>query len=109
MPSDADDQAKLGVKMDWMGSVLIVSGLIFVVYALTDLGHATQGVKSPQILATLCAGIVILGVAVWWEGWIAKQPLLPVDIFQVKMFPAVVGAMFMQYGGLGIFLLYTAF
>lgn len=39
----------------------------------------------------------------------AEQPLLPVEIFKVKMFPAVVGAMFMQYGGLGIFLLYSTY
>ncbi|TGZ80978.1 MFS multidrug transporter-like protein [Ascodesmis nigricans] len=109
MPSDKDERAAFGIKMDWIGTVLIVSGLILVVYALTDCGHTPQGWRAPQIPITFCAGIIILGIAVWWEGWMAEQPLLPVDIFKVKMFPAVVGAMFTQYGGLGIFLLYSAF
>lgn len=109
MPSDNDERASFGIKMDWVGTGLIVSGLILVVYAFTDCGHTPKGWRAPQIPITFCSGIILLSIAVWWEGWVAEQPLLPADIFQVKMFPAVVGAMFMQYGGLGIFLLYTAF
>jgi MFS family permease len=109
MPSDKDERAALGIKMDWPGTVLIVSGLILIVFAFTASPGAPQGWKTPFIAITFTAGIVILGVAVWWEGWMAEQPLLPVEIFKVKMFTAVVGAMFMQYGGLGIFLLYSTY
>jgi MFS family permease len=109
MPSDKDERAALGIKMDWPGTVLIVSGLILIVFAFTALPSAPQSWKTPYIPVTFSAGIVILCVAAWWEGWMAEQPLLPVEIFKVKMFPAVVGAMFMQYGGLGIFLLYTTY
>lgn len=98
-----------GLNMDWGGTVLIVSGLILVVYALTDCARLPGGWGEPVILAMLCIGVVLLCAAVWWEGWMAEQPLVPADIFKVDMFTPVVGAMFMQYGGLGIFLLYTTF
>lgn len=109
MPSDKDERAALGIKMDGPGTVLIVAGLILTVFSFTALPSAPKSWKTPYIPATFSAGIVILCVAGWWEGWKAEQPLLPVEIFKVKMFPAVVGAMFMQYGGLGIFLLYSTY
>jgi len=109
MPCDKDERAAFGIKMDWPGTVLIVSGLILIVFSFTASPGAPRGWKTPYIPASFCAGTVILGLAIWWEGWMAEQPLLPVEIFKVKMFPAVVGAMFMQYGGLGIFLLYSTY
>lgn len=95
--------------MDWPGTILIVSGLILVVYAITDSSRAPQGWRSPNILVTFVAGVCMLLGAVYVEGWVAEQPLLPSHIWRVPMFPAVVAAMFMQYGGLGIFLLYSTF
>ncbi|KAL7273412.1 hypothetical protein RUND412_003738 [Rhizina undulata] len=109
VPSDKDDRDTFPIKMDWPGAILIVSGLILVVFALTDSSNAKDGWRTPYIPVTFCSGVIILACAVYVEGWVAEQPLLPFDIFKVKMFPAVVGAMFMQYGGLGIFLLYSTF
>lgn len=109
MPDDRDERASFGMKMDWPGAAMIVSGLILVVFSFTASPGAPQGWRTPYIPVAFCLGLVTLGIAVWWEGWMAEQPLLPIEIFKVKMFPAVVGAMFMQYGGLGIFLLYTTY
>jgi hypothetical protein len=109
MPSDKDEKAAFGIKMDVPGSILIVSGLVVVVFSLMQSSVARDGWRTPYISVLFCTGLMILAIAVWWEGWKAKQPLLPVDIFKVKMFPAVLGAMFMQYGGLGIFLIYSAY
>ncbi|KAI5803027.1 drug resistance protein [Geopyxis carbonaria] len=109
MPSDFDELAASKIKMDWGGAALIVPGIVLIVYALTDCANAPHGWRTPKIPITFCAGVVILGVAWWWERNMAQQPLLPGDIFKVEMFNAVVGAMFFQYGGLGIFLLYTTF
>ena len=109
MPSDADEYRGFGIKMDWPGTFLIVTGLILVVFSFTASPGAPNNWKTPYIPVTFCCGVIVLGIAVWWEGWMAEQPLLPVEIFKVEMFPAVVGAMFMQYGGLGIFLLYATY
>lgn len=96
-----------GVKMDWLGSFTIISGLILVVFAITDSSHASQGWASPHILVTLILGLIMLGLAFWVEGWVAEQPLLPFSFFQIKyMRPFCVGLLFC-YGTLGIYLLYA--
>lgn len=109
MPSDKDERSDFDIKMDLPGAFFIVSGLILVVFAITASAGATHGWNTPYIPVTLMIGIFSLAIAIWWEGWMAEQPLLPKEIFQVEMFSAVVGSMFMQYGGLGIFLLYSVY
>lgn len=107
IPPDMEEHKNNGVKMDWWGSGAIISGLILVIFAITDSSHAPQGWASPRILVTLILGIGLLGLAFYVEGWVAEQPLLPFDVFKIKgMRPFVIGLLFC-YGPLGIFLLYT--
>lgn len=107
IPSDVEERKAMGVKMDWLGSVLIVSGLILVIFAITDASHAPQGWKTPYIYALLILGALILGVAFYVEGWVAKTPLIPFDMFQVPYLSALFVALFFSDGVLGIFLLYA--
>ena len=93
--------------MDWLGSGLIVSGLILVVFALTDSSHAPQGWKTPYIICTLLIGVALLVLAIWVEGWVASQPLLPFDLFKVPYLAPLMIALFFSYGVLGIWLLYA--
>ncbi|KAH0533887.1 hypothetical protein FGG08_007494 [Glutinoglossum americanum] len=109
IPSDGREQKGLGVKMDWPGAILIVSGLVLVVFAITDSSHAPGGWKSPYILVTLLLGTIILGAAVYVEGWVAEMPLLPAELFKVPRMKALLLALFLTYGSLGIFLFYATF
>jgi len=109
VPSDKEERAVYNIKMDWPGAILIVSGLILVVFSITNCSNTEKGWRTPYILVTLFSGVGLLLVAVWVEGWKAAQPLLPFEIWKVPKFGSVVAAMFMQYGGLGIFLLYSTF
>jgi MFS family permease len=109
VPSDIAERRGLGIKMDWLGSVLIISGLILLVLAVTDSAHAPQGWQTPYIFILFILGALSLCAAMFIEGWVAKQPLLPFDLFKIKMMPALIAALFMQYGTLGIFLLYSTF
>ncbi|RPB00233.1 putative MFS multidrug transporter [Choiromyces venosus 120613-1] len=109
VPSDKEERAAYNIKMDWAGAILIVFGLILVVFSITNYSNAGKGWRTPYIPITLFAGVGFLLVAVWVEGWKASQPLLPFEIWKVPKFGSVVAAMFMQYGGLGIFLLYSTF
>ncbi|PUU76499.1 major facilitator superfamily domain-containing protein [Tuber borchii] len=109
VPSDKEERAVYNIKMDWPGAILIVSGLILVVFSITSCSSAENGWRTPYIPVTFFSGVGFLLVAVWVEGWKAAQPLLPFEIWKVPKFGAVVAAMFMQYGGLGIFLLYSTF
>ncbi len=93
--------------MDWLGSALIVSGLILVVFALTDSSHAPNKWITPYIYVLLIVGAVILGIAAFVEGWVAKSPLLPFDLFTVPHLSALCIALLFSDGVLGIFLLYS--
>lgn len=65
-------------RFDWQGILLIVSGLILVIYAITDFSHAPRGWRTPYISATFCSGLFLLAVAAWWELW--RLPVLRLEI-----------------------------
>ncbi len=107
IPNDMEERRASGIKMDWLGSILIVSGLILVVFAITDASYAPNGWKTSYILVTLIVGILLLGAAVYVEGWVAKNPLIPFDLFEVPYLPALFIALFFLDGVLGVFLLFA--
>lgn len=109
IPSDIKERQQMNVKMDWLGAGLISCGLILVVFAITDSAHAPSGWATWYIIFTLVLGLLLLGIAVYVEGWVAEVPLLPSSLFKVKhMTPLIIGLLFC-YGSLGIFLLYATY
>ncbi|KIW06964.1 uncharacterized protein PV09_02623 [Verruconis gallopava] len=109
IPSDWSVRKNMDVKMDWWGAVLISAGLILIVFAITDSADAPKGWSTPYIYATMIAGILCLIVALYVEGWVAEQPLLPFDLFCVKYMKPLCIALIFQYGVLGNYLLYATF
>lgn len=109
IPSDRQERKGMDVKMDWWGAILISVGLILVVFAITDSAHAPNGWATPYIYVLLIVGVLTLAAAVYVEGWVADEPLLPFDIFQVKYVKPLCAALLFSYGSLGIFLLYATF
>ncbi|KAL1634928.1 hypothetical protein SLS56_002009 [Neofusicoccum ribis] len=109
IPSDRQERKGMNVKMDWWGAILISVGLILVVFAITDSAHAPNGWSNPYIFVLFIVGMLILAAAVYVEGWVAEQPLLPFDIFQVKYMKPLCVALLFSYGSLGVFLLYSTF
>lgn len=106
IPSDSAGRRKNNIKMDWLGSVLVVSGLILSIYAITDSAHAPQRWKTPYVPTLLVVGCLLLGGAVYVEGWVAKLPLLPFDVFAVKSMLPLCLALLLNFGTLGVYLLY---
>ena len=106
VPNDTEERKAMGIKMDWMGSILIVAGLILVVFAVTDSSHAPQGWRTPYVYVTLIIGSLALFAAVYVEGWVASAPLLPPELFKVPYLKPLILALFLSYGVLGVFLLY---
>lgn len=104
IPTDSREHKK--VEMDWLGAALIVSGLILVVFALTDSAGAPDQWRTPYIYVLLIVGSLLLGLAVYVEGFVAKNPLLPFDLFCIPYINPLFIALFFSYGCLGIFLLY---
>ena len=107
IPNDSEERKAMGIQMDWLGSIEIVSGLILVIFAITDASHAPDGWKTPYIYVTLILGALLLGISLYVEGWVATNPLLPFDLFKVPHLPALCVALFFSDGVLGIFLLYA--
>lgn len=67
----------MNVKMHWLGTMTIPTGIILVVFDLTDSSEAPNGWATSYIVATTVIGVVFLTLAVYVEGWIAEAPLLP--------------------------------
>ncbi|KAK4215485.1 major facilitator superfamily domain-containing protein [Rhypophila decipiens] len=112
MPNDFKEAQKKNetqhVVMDWWGMATIVPALVLLTYAITDGTHAPDGWKTPYIIVTLIVGLGFLGAAVYIEGWVAKQPLLPFDLFKPKYMGRLTVALFFGYGVFGIYLLYSS-
>ncbi|OAX79192.1 hypothetical protein ACJ72_06489 [Emergomyces africanus] len=106
IPSDTAEARKQGIKMDYMGAALIVPGLTLTVFAITDSAHAPDGWRSPYVYVCFITGSILLGLAMYVEGWVAKSPLLPFDIFHVPYMKPLVVSLLLFYGCLGVFLLY---
>jgi MFS family permease len=109
VPSDRVPLMSPNSSMDWFGAGTIVPGLILVVFALTDSSHAPDGWTTPYILAPFLIGCSLLAGSIYIEGWVAKNPLLPFDVFQVKYMTPLLISLFFSYGVFGIYLFYASF
>jgi MFS family permease len=108
IPRNLDDK-KPDAKMDWLGVFTIVPGLVLVVFAFTDGGHAPDGWKTPYIYVTLVLGILFLVAAVYVQGWVSAQPLLPPELFKAKYMKRLMTSLFFSYGVFGLYLFYASF
>ncbi|KAB5511645.1 major facilitator superfamily domain-containing protein [Coniochaeta sp. 2T2.1] len=109
IPRDQGEDRHPDVKMDYLGVATIVPGLLLLVFAITDGAHAPNGWGTSYIIVTFIAGILFLVAAVYVEGWVASQPLLPFAIFKPKYMCRLIVALFFAYGTFGIALLYASF
>ncbi|KAL2865290.1 putative MFS multidrug transporter [Aspergillus lucknowensis] len=107
IPRDYKETRKHGSQMDWIGAVLSACGTVLFVFAIAQSSYAPQGWRTPYILVCFILGALILGAMVYFEGWVAKNPLLPGDIFAVKYMKPLAIALLFLYGTLGVFLLYA--
>jgi len=108
VPSSASELDP-AARMDWLGVATIVPGLVLVVFAFTDGGHAPQGWRTPYVYVTLILGVLFLAAAVYVQGWVSEQPLLPPDLFKHKYMKRLMAGLFCSYGVFGLFLFYSSF
>ncbi|CCH72190.1 conserved membrane hypothetical protein [Nostocoides australiense Ben110] len=75
-------------SFDWVGVALSAVGLFCGVFAIQE-GHAYDwgqitGVISVPLL--LVVGAVLLGLFVWWQSRIRREPLVPLGLFRDRNF-----------------------
>ncbi len=112
IPLDLKETRKHGVKMDYWGAITLTAGQVFVVYALIDSTRAADGWRSPQISVLFSIGVVFLVVGTIGESvprLTNDDPLIPLSIFKIPSFGALLGAMLLSFASVGILLLYAVY
>lgn len=104
IPSDGAEKRRQNLKMDWIGSAVIISGVVLLVFSITQSAHA--GWHNAYIPTLFSISIMLLVAAFYFEGWVAKSPLMPPDVFAVPCMTPLFFAIFVLYGTIGIFLLF---
>ncbi|TFK71576.1 efflux transporter [Pluteus cervinus] len=64
-PSDETDR-----RVDWLGAILVTTGLVLVVFVLSDGEIAPHSWKSPYVITCLLLGITLLGAFLFWQRYL---------------------------------------
>lgn len=112
IPRAATTGRNRGVSMDWIGSFLILGGLLLLSYALAAEPYASEhnkidGFATAVVLGPLVAGIACLigALIVVWK--FAKSPLVPLTFFNTCSVVSLSLACMCFYACFGIWLYYT--
>jgi EmrB/QacA subfamily drug resistance transporter len=92
-----DETSPRGV--DWVGALLVASGLGAIVFALLDAPNA-GGIGSPRSIACIAAGIATLGAFVVAEAREA-HPMVPLTLFRSRTFLGTNLLTLLLYAALG--------
>jgi EmrB/QacA subfamily drug resistance transporter len=74
------ESERLRGRFDFVGAALSVAGLVATVYGFIHVAHT--GWRNTQTFAVFVAAIVLLSTFVYYEAKIAKQPMMPMRIFE---------------------------
>jgi EmrB/QacA subfamily drug resistance transporter len=94
-------------KIDFVGVLLSVVGLVLVVYGIVQGGNSGSWAGS-DVLGPLFGGLAVLGFFAWYESRIS-HPSLDVRLFADRRLSASVGAIALLFFGMGGVYFFTAF
>lgn len=86
-------------SIDYLGATLVAFGVTLLLL-VTVWGGTTYSWGSWQIIALVLATLVFLGSFLWREA-VAKEPLLPLELFKIRVFSTSSAMAFLT--GLGLF------
>jgi EmrB/QacA subfamily drug resistance transporter len=78
-----ENDGRKDTRIDWTGAVLCALSLAGTVYALIE--QPRYGWGNPAIGLPLVLGLGLLAVFIWYESR-ADEPMLPLELFQVRNF-----------------------
>jgi EmrB/QacA subfamily drug resistance transporter len=82
-------------RLDLAGLVLVTAGVVALVWGLTRADDVSW--SSPEVAASLAAGVVVLLGFVWWESR-ATSPMVPLRLFRVRDFAVGNATTFLMSG-----------
>ena len=85
-------------RVDWFGAILAVLGLGALVYGLIE--SSRGGFEDPVVMSALIAGGVLL-IAFLFLEWRSLHPMLPLSLFQSRVFAGTNILTFLLYAALG--------
>ncbi|KXS21404.1 MFS general substrate transporter, partial [Gonapodya prolifera JEL478] len=80
-PGTTSDISKSVKRMDYLGTFLLVLGIVFVLLALSEGGNEFAW-DSGFVLGFLFAGVVVLVIFVLVEWKVAVEPVIPLSLFR---------------------------
>ncbi|KDQ19284.1 hypothetical protein BOTBODRAFT_434411 [Botryobasidium botryosum FD-172 SS1] len=73
-------------RVDWIGASIITVGLVLLMFVLGQGQIASQGWKTPYILALLILSLIFIGLFIYWEHYIqiktTRQPLMRLNLWK---------------------------
>ncbi len=88
-------------RVDWLGAVLASGGTICLLLGLTWGGESVYSWDSQQVIGTLGGAGVAFLLFLLVERFVAKEPILPLDLFKNQIFAA--GALLALGAGMALF------
>jgi EmrB/QacA subfamily drug resistance transporter len=95
-----ESRSALAKHIDWLGALAASAGLGGVVYGLIE--SQTRGWSDPLVLGSLLASMACLAGFVWVEANVSS-PMVPLQLFQSRVFAGANLLTLCLYAALGIF------
>jgi Na+/melibiose symporter-like transporter len=90
--------------IDYVGATLGVSGLVMFNFVWNQ--APSVGWNEPYEIGLLCASAVVFTCFIIWENRFAKDPILPLGIFQTRSFSALIPVVMLSFMSFAISLWY---
>ncbi|KAG7883956.1 hypothetical protein KL938_002541 [Ogataea parapolymorpha] len=74
------------LKLDYLGSFLILSAFALISFSLTQVDAAKRRWHTPYIYSLLIVGIFLLGVFILVELYVARDPIMPMQLWNNNNF-----------------------
>lgn len=85
-------------RIDWLGTLAIVTATTFVLLP-TIWGGSTYAWNSPIVIGFYCAAAVVIAIFFYIETYVAKEPVIPFNLFKNQSVSAGLACSFF-YGGI---------
>ena len=102
---------RVKATVDWIGAVIITTGLVALLFALTE-GNVV-GWSTPWIPVLIVVSIILIAIFVFWQRYLEKTgkatPLMKVSIFKSKRFSAGMFIMALFFASFNGYLVYATY